>query len=304
MNKIYVYILGLIFIAAACVDDYKDANPTHPLDAPFLRISGAGANQKVESVPVNPYQNTYLAYATYGSTVEFTVTVVDAPGKVNGVTVVPSVPDYGTVTLDNASVSNLMGQDKGEFKFTFTPNPALPDMSDRAMNLVVTVDDNQTNQLGEPEPVSTILTMPTNLVACISEDIEEGTYEITAASGNFDGGATYTLDTLKKDGEVDHITLDITADRPGLYSVDEITGGVWPIYYSTRANPVVGVDLCGSDIKGHEGATVVGGFREFDVSGLRNSDGTITITWSYKRIDATPTPANPAKGTYTLHKLD
>ena len=168
MNKLFIYTLSLLFITSACVDDYTDANPPTKLDAPTLRISAVGSNQKILTVPVNQYQNNYLAYAQYDAPVEFTVSVIDAPGKVATVSVVPSVPDFGTVTLNDASVSALIGQEVGEFKFTFTPNASLPDQSDRALNLVITVSDSQVNQNGEAGPKTTTLTLPTNLVACVS----------------------------------------------------------------------------------------------------------------------------------------
>lgn len=306
MNKLFLFILGLFFVAGACVDDYTDANPPTKLDAPTLRISAAGSNQKILTVPVNQYQNNYRAYTQYGGPVEFTVSVIDAPGKVATVSVVPSVPDFGAVVLNDASVSSLVGQEAGEFKFTFTPNAALPDQADRSLNLVITVSDSQLNQHGEAGPKTTTLTLPANLVSCVSEQLEEGTYTVTAASGNIDGGAAYTLDDLKADGGVDEILVVITKDRPGLYTMNEVTGGCWPIYYGGRANPELKVDQCGNSIQGHEGAVTAGAapgpLRKFTINGTLNGDGTVDVTWSYERVDAA-SPADPAKGTYTLTKL-
>lgn len=305
MNKVLLYILGLL-LTVSCVDDYTDANPAHLLDAPFLRVSGNGSNQIVQTVPVNAYQNNYRAYAQYGGAVEFTVSVVDAPGRVASVSVVPSVPDFGTVALNESTVSSLVGQEKGEFKFTFTPNPALPDASDRSMNLVISVSDSQLNEVGESAAKTTILTLPTNLVSCLSTGIEDGTYVVTEASGNLDGGDPFTLDDLLTDAGVDAITVSLEQARPGLYTMDEVTGGVWPVYYSGRANPALKVDLCGNTILGHEGDVTAGSepgpLRKFDIAGTVNENGTITITWSYERLDA-GTPDSPASGTYTLSKL-
>ena len=110
------------------------------------------------------------------------------------------------------------------------------------MNLVVTVSDGQLDQEGEALPKTTTLTVPTNLVACISESLEEGMYVVTQAAGNLDGGDPYTLEDIKADAEVEFITVEITKDRPGLYTVDEITGGVWPVYNPGRANPEIGIE--------------------------------------------------------------
>jgi len=292
----------------SCVDDYTDANPPPRLDAPTLRISASGSNQKIETIPVNPYQNTYIAYQTYGGPVEYTVSVIDAPGKVGSVNVEGSVPDFGTVTLDDASVNALIGQEVGSFKFTFTPNPALPDASDRALNLVIEVTDSQVSQDGEAAPKTTTLTLPTTLVKCITEQLAEGLYVVTEASGNLDGGVAYTLDDLKAEGGVDEILVEVTMDRPGLYTIDEVTGGVWPIFYSGRANPALKADLCGSTLSGHEGELTAGEapgpLRTFTVDGAINGDGTVDIVWSYERTDGAATPANPAKGTYTIARVE
>jgi hypothetical protein len=308
MNKIFLYILGLLFVTTACVDDYTDANPPIKLDAPTLRINASGSNQKLTTVPANAYQNTYLAYVQYGGPVEYTVSVIDAPGLVGGVTVTPSVPDFGTVTIDDASVAALIGKEKGDFKFTFTPNAALPDVSDRTLNLVVDVSDSQLNPDGEAGPKTTRLTMPTNLVKCLGEQLEEGLYVVTEASGNLDGGAAYTLDDLETDGAVDEILVEVSMDRAGLYTIDEVTGGVWPVYYAGRANPALKVDLCGTTISGHEGdltaGELPGPLRTFTVDGTLNGDGTVDITWSYERTDGVATPVDPAKGSYTIAKIE
>jgi hypothetical protein len=200
----------------------------------------------------------------------------------------------------------LKGKEKGEFRFTFTPNAALPDQSDRVLNIVVTVTDGQLNDIGESNAKTTTLTLPTNLVKCISQELEEGLYKVTEANGNIDGGAAYTLDDLKADGGVNEIVVSISKERPGLYTINEVTGGCWPVYYAGRANPELGVDFCSATIGGHEGSVTVGSapgpLRKFTIDGIRNGDNTIDITWSYERVDAA-TPANPAKGTYTLTKL-
>jgi hypothetical protein len=308
MNKIILYILGLLFVTTGCVDDYTDANPPAKLDAPTLRISASGSNQKIFTVPANPYQNTYTALVQYGGPVEFTVSVIDAPGLVGGVTVTPSVPDFGTVTIDDASVAALIGKEKGDFKFTFTPNAALPDMADRSLNLVVDVSDSQLNPDGEAGPKTTRLTMPTNLVKCLNDQLETGLYVVTEASGNLDGGAAYTLDDLKTDGAVDEILVEVSMDRPGLYTIDEVSGGVWPVYYPGRANPALNADLCGNTLSGHEGdltaGELPGPLRTFTIDGTINGDGTVDITWSYERTDGVATPADPARGTYTMAKID
>jgi hypothetical protein len=308
MKNTYKLITLLLLGVMSCVDDYTDANPQGQLDAPTLRISAAGSNQKIETVPANPYQNTYVAYQTYDGPVEYTVSVIDAPGRVGAVSVVSSAPENGSLTVDDASVAALIGQEKGSFKFTFTPNAALPDFSDRPLNLVITVTDSQVTQDGEAAPKTTTLTLPTNLVKCINEQLEEGLYVVTEASGNLDGGVAITLDDIKADGGVDEVLVEVSMDRPGLYTIDEVSGGVWPVYYPGRANPALKVDLCGTTLSGHEGdltaGELPGPLRTFTIDGTINSDGTVDITWSYERTDGVATPVDPAKGTYTIAKKE
>ena len=149
------------------------------------------------------------------------------------------------------------------------------------------------------------MTVPTILVACVSEAVAEGVYVVTAASGNLDGGDPYTLDDIKTDGEVDEVTVELSTERPGLITIDDATAGVWPVYYSGLVTPEIQLDACGQTLKGHEGATAVGEdpdpVSDFTVDALVNADGTITVTWSYARVNGA-TPDTPAKGTYTISK--
>jgi hypothetical protein len=298
--------IGLLFFVLAfvvsCVDDYTDANPRRRLDAPTIRISAAGENQEIVTIAPNRFQTTALPFISDDGPTEFTVTVVDAPGKVGTVSVTPSVPEFGEVTLNAATVTALQGQEQGEFKFTYTPTPTPPDLLDRPLNLVIEVSDSQVDEDGEANPKTTTLTVPTTIVDCV-HDVEEGTYRVTAASGNLDGGTAYTLADLETDfgGE---ILVEITKDSPGHYTMDEVTGGVWPTYYSGRANPALGIVFCSDSFYSYPALNSAGAgpIRTFDIDGTINGNGTLTITWSYFRADG-PTPANPAKGTYTLTKV-
>jgi hypothetical protein len=297
-----IAILMLAGLLGACVDDYTEFNPPRRLDAPVLRVNSSSTGQVIVVTPVDRFSNANTAYVEYGTPIEFTISVIKAPGKFASVSVAPSVPDFGSVTIDEASVSSLVGKEVGQFKFTFTPNANLPDEADRALNLVVSVTDGQLDENGEPNPKTTTLTLPTNIVSCISEGIPAGVYQVTAASGNLDGGAAYTLEDIEADAGAD-IFVTVSKVKPGRYTFNEVTGGIWPTYYGGRANPALRVDLCGADIVGHPGEVTAGAgtaaARTFTLSGELNGDGTIDMTWSYVRNDGA-TPANPAKGTYTL----
>src|SRR5687768_11963544 len=105
-NKIYLMLM-VSALAVACVDDYTDANPAPRKDAPVIRVNSSTANQVVIQQPVNAFQNDYEGYVEYGQPVEYTVTVVKAPGGVGNITVSASVPDFGSVALDEASVAAI-----------------------------------------------------------------------------------------------------------------------------------------------------------------------------------------------------
>jgi hypothetical protein len=307
MNK-NIFLIGSLLILVACVDDFTEANPPRQLDAPALTISATtNANLLVQAVQVNPFQQNYEAFVGYGSSGQFTVTVLRAPGKVNSVSVEPSIPEYGTVAIDEASVTTLHGKEIGTFNFMFTPNAALAGMADRKFDLVVTVTDSQLDtETGESAPRSTTITVPTTMAkGCFGNGIQAMTYRVTAATGNLDGAVPITLDDIEADFG-GPMLVAITKVRAGRYTINEITGGVWPVYYSGRANPALDIDLCGTNIVGHEGAVTAGAgtstARIFTITGTLNGDGTITINWSYARVTGA-TPANPAMGTYTLSPL-
>jgi len=295
----YMLLTLTILSMASCVDDYTDYNPPHALDAPVLRVSATGSNQTLLTVPINQYQNTYHAYVGLNAPVEFIVSVIDAPGKVNEVTVEPSVPEFGTVTLNDASVAALKGKEQGEFRFVYTPNPDLEAGDDRPLNLVVTVSDSQADKDAQASvlTISTIIGSP-----CFSEQLQSGNYLVTQASGNIDGGTAYTLPAME-DSLSSRIVVSIEEERPGIYTIDEVTGGVWPAFYTGRANPKLQVDVCGNTITSREGYATAGAgtsaARTFTINGTVNNDDTIDITWSYTRDDGA-TPEDPAKGTYTL----
>lgn len=304
MKKL-LYLTLLIAVVTGCVDDYTDFNPPAQLDAPHFRVGATGSNQLIEAVNTNNWQKTYNAYVLYDEPVTFTVSVVDAPGKVGSVSVTGSVPDFGTITPDEASVNSLIGKEQGEFRFTFIPNPDLTNKAseDRPLNLVVNVTDMQLDDKGADDPKTTTMTIPTIIGGpCLSAPIPAGNWLVIEASGNLDGGDPFELaDLVETAGS--QIVVNITRDRPGVYTLDEVTGGVWPVVYDTRAIPELKVNVCGSSITDREGANVAGAgtaaARTFAIDGTVNDDGTITIEWSYVRNDGT-TPADPASGTYTL----
>jgi hypothetical protein len=304
MKKILLLVL-CTWVITACVDDYQDANPPARLDAPTIRVSAAGDNQTIITTPTNRFQSEQEVFLSYVGPTTFTVSVIDAPGTVGEISVQSSVPDYGTLVVDEASVASVQGKESGAFTFTFTPNPALDPAEDRALNFTIEVSDNQSLE-GEFAGKTTTITLPVTLVQCVKTGVE-GVYQVTAASGNIDGGAAYTLADLETTLGGPVLVEIIETDIPGRYTVNEVTGGVWPAYYPGRANPELTVNFCATNVTGQPGeltaGTPPGPLRTFTINGTLNGDGTVSIIWSYLREDAA-TPANPAKGTYTLTKQD
>lgn len=281
-----------------CVDDYSDANPALRLDAPYLRITTpAGANNVLVTNAINAFQSEAEVFLTYEEPLVVTVTVVDAPGKIGDISVTSSIPEYGTVVLDEASVNAVKGRESGDFTFIFTPNPELEDESDRGFNIEVKVSDNQLDKNGSSSPKTTTLTVPVTLGKCVSQSISTGFYLVTEVTAFEDGGDDITVESIQ-DNLGGRPVVEIKQVRPGLYSISDVTGGVWPAYYPTRAQPTVQVDLCGNTITGQEGGVTVAP-RTYTVDGTANEDGTVTIEWSYVRDDGL-TPEDPAHGTFTM----
>jgi hypothetical protein len=319
-NIYFLIILSVTFFFTGCVDDFTDSNPPDQLDAPFLRIETSDANAVVKPLPLNKYN----AFVTYGQPVTFTVTVVDAPGTIGAIDAASSIEEFGTVTVGN-DASALIGKKNGQFTVTFTPSSDLPDTDDRSLNLEVYVTDSQKDDKGEASPKTTTLTVPLTIGSpCLSEGISAGTYVVTEASGNLDGGDTYDLSFLTENSAsafaANQIVVVITKDRPGVYTFSEVTGGVWPLtggapedpdngFNIFRSAPEASIDLCDKIITGRSENLVFGDDTEegneeveFTVDGTLNDDGTISIDWSYVRTDGN-TPATPAMGSYKLTKL-
>jgi hypothetical protein len=308
MNK-NIFLFAGFFLLISCVDDYTDANKPHQLDAPWIVLSAtSNPDLLVQTIPVNAFQNRQDAFVGYGSVAQFVLNVVSAPGRVSNVSVSVSIPEYGSIAIDEASVNSLKGQTSGNFSFSFTPNPLLAGTADRRFDLVITVSDSQLDtKSGESAPLTSIITVPTTISksGCLNSAIVPMSYKVVEATGNLDGAVPFTLQDIEDDLGAP-VLVTVTRVRPGRYTLNEITGGIWPAFYSGRANPALDINLCGTTISGHEGAVTAGAgtaaARLFTITGTLNNDGTITINWSYVRLSGS-TPTNPAMGTYKLAPL-
>jgi hypothetical protein len=300
-NRLFHFIILILTGGACTLPDVTTQNPPRLLDSPAFNVTPSGDSQGTANGKLGYDGKTIgTTYIVYGSTVNFGIDVVDCPGKVGSVTSSISVPTYSTVTVDAAS---LVGQETGSAKVTVQAMTA-PDATDteRSANLTFSVTDSQVSTDGNA-PKTTTVTWPVVLVKCAGS-IAPGTYKVTAATGVLDGGTPYDLTKL----ETDHggpVTFAVTQTRPGIYTLNDATGGVWPTYYSTRALPTLGVNVCNTTVSGRPGQLTTGAgttsTRVFVINGTVNGDKTVTVTWSYTRTQGTPT--NPANGTYTLTKI-
>lgn len=297
MKNLLLITAGLLFMLGACVDDYTDSNPPHKLDAPNVRVSTSGDQAAVVPAGLTGFE----AYVIYGEPIDFTVSVIDAPGVISAASISSSVEEFGTVELDEASFNAVKGKTSGEFKFTLIPSTELPDMATRTLNVTLTVSDSQLDKKGESSPLTTSLTIPVSLIngPCVTTGLATGTYKIVAASGthlNTDGDEeSFTYDSLIKYSPAafaaNTVVVVIDEVRPGVYSFSDVTGGLTSIDYDFPGS--INVNLCGSDLAQRAGANVQG--TAFFAEGTVNTDGTIDITWSWGD--------GPENGSYTLKKL-
>jgi hypothetical protein len=343
MKYLYFLLLAVSVVIAGCVDDYTDSNPPGQIDGPFITLSAIDENI---DLAVSQPLNKYTAYVKYGSPVEITVNVINAPGKIGSVSVRSSIEEFGTVALDEASFNAIKGQTSGSFKFIFKPSTILVGTSDRLLNVEVALTDQQLDYKGEESPLTTTITVPITLVSgpCVSSQIAAGQYKVTSATGVLDDGDAYDETDLSANSDGifsgKNVIVTITRNRPGVYTFSEISGGVVPVFYGWTS-PNVRVNLCDNQFTGRTGYLTFGtlldddengiiddylpdndgdgeytegvdgdgipdndGVRVYTVDGTVNSDGTITVNWSYVTDDpflVDPTPA--AHGTYTLTKF-
>ena len=99
---IYLYFALLPLVIVSCVDDYTDANPPLPLDAPYAYVSST-VEEGEDGIPL-----------TGGEEVTFTVNIVDAPGVLNEIAF--SFSKGGEVVSHN--FDQIIGQTSGTFDVT------------------------------------------------------------------------------------------------------------------------------------------------------------------------------------------
>lgn len=252
LKKIYAklfFVSILATMAVGCVDEYYEANPPRLLDAPFIH-----------SVTVS--EDTI----TDNSSTQITANIVDAPGVIDSIAV--SVVDelnqpFGTVEV----VEDPSGSTSGNLVIRYTA----PENRGGLATVCLEVFDKQRNHLGELSRKGSGQKCEDIFVFCPSN--LAGTYN-TIASGDYgdgEGGSAGTYSDLES-------TVTFTDLGAGVYQVDDITFGLYPVAYGDNAPAGKVTDEC---------KTIKGDPNNKDqyndpitINGQVNADGTLNITWS------------------------
>jgi len=260
----YILIVAIVMsLMPSCVDDYQDANPPRALDGPYFILSAAG------DVVVTPNDGNFIGA---GQTIDFTLHVIDCPGGIDSVGVTVDEDSTGTGAVDQASLSAVMGESQGQVLVHFTTVAEVTEEID--LEISVTLYDGQQPIEWHGSTIdyrkSSVVPYDVTLISCSSTGLA-GEYN-SLANGFFGDGAG------GPDAPYDDLAADITITeiRPGLYEIDDMSFGLYPILYGDI--PVPGqVDLCGFDISDRGDTDHYG--DPFTITGTLNGDGTVNLTW-------------------------
>ena len=225
LNKIFVGVMALALFSG-CVDDFQDANPPQAFDSPYFILN-------VDKTQLFSDQ-----------TVELTLSVLDAPGKIESVEFALG-EGQGSVTLDDASFNAAKGQETGNIKATFNP----PQTIEGTVSINVTLFDAQgDNQKSHQQSVNLEVNH-----ACTGRNI----------AGTYDGVTC------------EDSTKQVTVTENGSdFNVSDITAGTFG----------AGVDIaavlsCGGGLLSAPDVSV----DTFDVSNIVGEvapDGSILLNWT------------------------
>jgi hypothetical protein len=227
--KIIANILAGIMTMAllsSCVDDYQDANPPRAFDSPFFVL------------------NVDQAAILSDQTTEITLSVVDAPGKIDSVGFALA-EDQGTVTLDQASLDAAKGQETGSIKATYNP----PQNNEGTFSIQVTLFDGQGDRQKSHQETANILVNH----ACTGRTLV-GTY-----------------DAVSCDDSVKQVTI---TEAAGGFEVTDFTAGAFGAGFDVAATLVCDGGLLSANAVSKD---------TFDFSGIKGEvdpDGSIYLEWT------------------------
>lgn len=207
----YIFFLLMLGGVISCVDDYEDANPPLPLDAPFSTLS---------------VEDDTLAG---GESTSFTITIVDAPGGIDSVGYI-TTDDKGQVIIDDASLNAAMGQQEGVITGTFiAPNNARGDFT-----LTLVVYDMQS----EPRKSYTI-----SEELFIEAAFEDPSFTLTASENDVALGESTTLSiNVEAPANIENVRIfssngSVILDEASLESVRGATSGTVTATYTAPEAP-------------------------------------------------------------------
>lgn len=262
--------MGLVFILTGCVDDFQDANPPYPLDAPGAFISTIGS----EVVSTDTDDDTFT-YVPNGGTSIIEIIVVDAPGLIDSVTVTLSniqrPEDWGSIAIEG--FDQIRGKETGTFTIVYTA-PLLDALSlfDFAEeDIVVTVFDAQDTPKSVDLGIDPFKTQLSQGSDCFANIDLVGFY--TTVSSGFDAVNSENYTDLE--AEVEIYMLKSHRNNPGWLRLSDGSFGLYGL--QGFSNNFINFEVCGNE--------VVAANEEFaepdgSYTGTITAEGVITITWS------------------------
>jgi len=263
-NLIYIPLLsGLILLAFSCVDDYQDANPPRAKDGPFFKLSSGG------DVLQTPSDGDFIGAS---QTLTLTLSVIDCQGGIDSVGVVLS-DTIATAVVDEASLNAVKGQVNGEIKVNVMTDAEIDAETDLTVDVTLYDGQEPLAWYGKVIPYrkSSVESYDVTVVTCTSTGLA-GTYDAVASgfTGDGSGGTDAEYSDLSS-------VITITEVRPGEYTIDDMSFGVYPELYGDDA-PSGNVNLCDKNISDRGDTDQYG--DSFTIVGMLNDDGTVSITWN------------------------
>jgi len=283
MKKISYIIVGLVFVLTSCVDDYLDARPDALLDGPGAFISTTG-----DEVVATDTDDDTFTYVPNGGTAVVEISVVDAPGLIDSVSVslsnIQRPEDWGTIAIEG--FEQIRGQEKGTFTVVYTA-PLLDIASSfnvAVENIVITVRDIQSKPKSVDLTVDSFKTQLSQGSDCFANIDLVGFYN--AVSNGFNSVTAADYSDLEADIEI--YMLKAHRNNPGWLRLSDGSFGLYGLQGGN--NNFINFEVCGTQ--------VVNANEEFEdgYSGtIDDATGVITIVWSNAAGDTGTTVLTPVK---------
>lgn len=274
MKNFMLLLVVMSLITTGCVDDFKDARPDVPLDAPAIFDTvGTG----ISSTDRNG--DTFI-YVTNGGEGTIVLTSPDSPGLLGDVSVTLSnsvqPTDIGATRVD--AFSTVEGQSAGTFNVVYeAPTLGAGETAEESISIVVS--DSQT----PPKSVTVAREMKTvGDATCFASRPLVGFY--TAVTSGIDGTDGSAFTDLTVTGQEIYLLVS-QGNHPGFVRITDGSFGLYGV--QGFAGNFVNITVCDNAITDMN--------EEFAgmTTGTLNEDGTITITWANTFGDSGTTVLTP-----------